>query len=337
MDAAAEPPRIVFEGRGLCPNADGVQTRLDEILSGARAPGAGWTVTVHVERDARPRALRATGDVANDQGIRVAHRSLSGPAGDCEAFAQALGVWASLVLDRERDHAAPGASATAPVKPASGSTAPTASAGSEAALDDVASVGLPDVVPDAPAAQVAPRGGDVASGPPARPAGTLEFGIGTFLTTGIGPDSILGGTPYAVIETSPGFYLRPSLAVGQGIAVRSEEVSVDLYGVRLDACARVAGNYMQSRGLDIDVCGGTDLTVSTVRATDVRGPTVLVPEVAIGPSLDLGGEVGGGWWLVLRAAGGVNLLRYRVVDSGHTFDDGWLGGRLELALAWRLR
>jgi hypothetical protein len=348
LDVAAEPPRIVLEGRESCSNADRVQARLDDILSMARAPGPGWSVTMRVERDPSSHSLRAAADVANDSGIRIAHRGLAGNAADCDAFAQAVGVWASLVLDRERRRAAK--SPTDDVASHTASLPTAASQRTEAAGADVASVGLPAAADGALDDEIDPslRGDSkrptqdvVDTSPAGRPPKTLEVGISTFLMTSIGPNSIMGGSPYVVIETNPGFFLRPSIAIGQELAVHGDYANESLFAARLDACARIPGNYMPNRGLEVDLCSGTDVAVAYFPASQAPGSparTLFMPLVDVGPSLDLGGEIGGGWWVILRAVGGLNVIHERVIENGATVvDPGWLSARLELAAAWRLR
>jgi hypothetical protein len=351
LDVAAEPPRIVLEGRESCSNADRVRARLDDTLAQARAPGAGWSVTMRVERDPGTHALRAAADVANESGVRIAHRGLAGTSSDCEAFAEAVGVWASLVLDRERRRVAPTMAAPAAKSAnddvASHPTAVPTAQRTEAAGSEPASVNLPgaadDSLDDPSDPLVGHAARDVAeTTPSARPQRTLEVGLGTFLMSSISANSIMGGSPYAVIEASPGFFLRPALAVGQELDVHGDALGVSLYAVRLDACARVPGNYMPNRGLELDLCGGADAAY-----TQIHGPqgarasdSTWVPFVSVGPSIDLGGEIGGGLWVVIRAVGGVNVVHERVSERGgnsNVADPGWLSGRLELALAWRFR
>jgi hypothetical protein len=356
LDVAAEPPRIVLEGRESCSNAERVRARLDDTLAQARAPGPGWSVTMRVERDPGNHALRAAADVANDGGVRIAHRDLAGTSSDCEAFAEAVGVWASLVLDRERRRTAPSAPPPAPKSAnddvASHPTVPPSAQRTEAAGGEAGSVNLPgaadaplDDPGDGPLGKDSKRMRDVAeAASPARAPNTLEVGIGTFLMSSISTNSIMGGSPYAVIEASPGFFLRPALAFGQELDVHGDSISVTLFAARIDACARIPGNYMPNRGLEVDLCGGTDVAFTYLHAG--QGPaetthSAWLPFVSVGPSFDLGGEIGGGWWVVIRAVGGVNVVHERVIEKGgnsnSVADPGWLSGRLELAVAWRFR
>jgi hypothetical protein len=256
-------------------------------------------------------------------------------------------VWASLVLDRERHRAAP----QSPTDDVASHTASSPAAGqrTEAAGADVASVGLPALADGRLDDDIdSSLGGDskrstqvVDSSPAGRPPKTLEVGISTFLMTSIGPNSIMGGSPYVVIETNPGFFLRPSIAIGQELPVHGDYANATLFATRLDACARIPGNYMPNRGLEVDLCGGADLAFAYFPASQAPGSpvrTLFMPLVDIGPSLDLGGEIGGGWWVVLRAVGGLNVIHERVMENdASVVDPGWLSARLELAAAWRLR
>src|SRR5277367_279048 len=69
-------------------------------LSRARAPGPGWVVTMRVESKAG-HVLHADGIITDDAAHAIAQRELTGSTGNCQTLAEALGVWAALVLDAE--------------------------------------------------------------------------------------------------------------------------------------------------------------------------------------------------------------------------------------------
>src|SRR5215467_4408302 len=95
----AEPPRIVFEAPAPCGDASRAEALLRKALAPAKAPGA-WTVSMRVEQG-DGRALRAEGEIADENGAPVAHRALMETTTECSGLARAVGVWASLVLDAE--------------------------------------------------------------------------------------------------------------------------------------------------------------------------------------------------------------------------------------------
>ena len=59
-------------------------------------------------------------------------------------------------------------------------------------------------------------------------------------------------------------------------------------------------------------------------------PSTVFPFAALGPSLDLRGELGGNLAVTLRGVVGLNVLR------PPNTDEAW-SGRIELALSWGLR
>jgi hypothetical protein len=89
----AEPPRILLEGAGSCPNAHRLESLLESSLGPARAPQAGWVVALRLEKTTS-RVLRAEGDITDSDGTPVARRVVSGSLADCDALARAIGVWA---------------------------------------------------------------------------------------------------------------------------------------------------------------------------------------------------------------------------------------------------
>ena len=164
--------------------------------------------------------------------------------------------------------------------------------------------------------------------------------------TGTGGNPIVGGTPYAVVEARPGFYVRPALAVGESLVPPGQTGGSALFvAVRADACGQVAGNYAQNRGIELTMCGGADVGTmyfppAPAGATGAGAPEngTLLPQASIGPSLDLRGDLASRWALVLRGVGGVNVIRNGFTDRvGNRVSPDWISGRIELALAWRVR
>lgn len=314
---AAEPPRILLEGAGSCPSAHRLQTVLEGSLGPARAPSTGWVVALRLEK-LTSRLLRAEGDITDGDGTPVARRVLSGSLADCEALARAVGVWASLVLDAEASrepatdaHAASPADAGAPAAhtaPASASAVPSANtpAGTPPPGD-----GLDGYSASARAREegAGTLGRNEEHGP--------EFGLGTFLMVGPQGQAIAGATPYAFIEVGRGVFLRPSFAIGESVFASLSNESLTWGAGRLDVCLRVYGLYATNHGLRFGLCGGMEggatYDVSTTR-----------PFIAIGPSVEMEGDLAGALGIVLRGVASANLV-----------PDG-LSGRIEVALSWRL-
>jgi hypothetical protein len=151
---------------------------------------------------------------------------------------------------------------------------------------------------------------------------TLEIGASGFLMSGAHGGAVTGTSPYVVAEAAHGIFLRPSLAFGRTIGTPAAGDSRGTWlDSRLDTCLRVPGLYSTGAGLQLDLCAGGDLGVTV---DDAAGS---FPFVALGPSLDIRGELGKSLAVTLRGVFGVNLL---------SSADLW-SGRIELAMSWGLR
>ncbi|MGA3121330.1 MAG: hypothetical protein ABSF69_11235 [Polyangiaceae bacterium] len=332
VNEAAEMPRIVFEGRESCPSAERTHARLDRALAGTRAPSRGWVVTIRVEEPA-PQALDAQGDISDETGRPIAHRTLAGAAGDCDGLVQAMGVWASLVLDLEREHPRPG--------PWPISTSET----SNALLTETApspTIARPSAGSKAPHPDAAPPDG---VGGLREEAQALEIGLGTLLMTGTGANAMLGITPSLVIETTAAFVVRPALVVGESLTPLGGSGNATWAAARVDGCSRLPGLYDRDRGLQLDLCGGAEAgfthfagppsgsTGSAVPAS----PTTL-PQLAIGPSIDLRGELGNRLSVLLRGVAEINAIRSGFEQPASSrVNVPWFAARIEVALSWRVR
>jgi hypothetical protein len=318
---ATEPPRIVFESSAKCAEGGRAADLLRQVLAPARAPGHAWVVTMRVDA-ATAGELRAEGKITGDGGVEVGHRAFLGKATDCRGLARAIGVWASLVLDGELR------------RPRS---VATVEEGAPAGHEDEAKP-RPDAALDAGA-----KSQPAVAAPPPQPSvtwssesepepaelgektsrleevRTLEFGVGAFLMTGTG-GLMIGATPFVIIEVAKGLFIRPALALGESLP--SAQPDMTLMATRLDGCLRVAGLYTAFHGIQLDLCGGVDVGV-----LDVAGQTS--PYVAIGPSMDLRGELGGQLSVILRGLIDVNAVNDVSPEP--------LAGRGELAMSWRLR
>jgi hypothetical protein len=314
---AAEPPRIEFESSAKCADVDRAEDVLRQVLARARAPGRAWVVRTRMSGTTTGE-LRAAGEIVDDDGAEIGHRAFAAKSTDCSGLARAIGVWASLVLDGEirRPHSVANEEPP-PAKIDGAQGAPPDSAiSSDARRRPVVAGAVPPPV-DA---------GLPASGTEGklsrREDNTLELGMGAFLMTGTG-GLLAGVTPFFVIEVGKGVFLRPALVLGERESLPSSQTDMMLAATRLDGCLRVAGLYTKDHGIQLDMCGGVDAGVLNISGQ------ALHPYVAVGPSVDLRGELGGFLSVVLRGLGGVNAVQTGPLDV--------FVGRGELALSWRLR
>lgn len=167
-------------------------------------------------------------------------------------------------------------------------------------------------------------------------ARTLEIGAGVFLMTGTGGGALAGPTAFVVVEAGHGIFLRPALAFGQSLtSLPPSDIHNSTWAAtRFDACLRLPGLYTRHHGMQLDLCGGTDLGFTTV-ASDTQ---TTLPYLDVGPSIDLRGELGSRLSAVLRLVAGVNLLRPSFNDLSNTAEQVPVAtGRLELAFSWDLR
>jgi hypothetical protein len=359
---AAEPPRIVFESLASCRASDGAAEVLKRSLAPTLAPGPGWTVSMHVTRVGAI-SLHAEGEILRDQGIFVARRTIAGGAMDCGALARAVGVWAALVLDAALQRAG----TTPSVRVAAATSASTAPVASVDTPSD-AQLGRSEAVP-----AHAPRAGEARnvtrpeSSEPGAPSGaadpaaswlappvaeppeqallplprhdetrSLELGAGMFLMTGTGGGAVAGPTAFAAIEAAHGLFLRAALAFGESLSsVPPSDVSASAWlDARFDTCLRLPGLYSRHHGMQLDVCGGTDLGTTTIEA----GTGTRLPYWNVGPSFDMRGELGSRLSAVLRVVAGVNVLRDSFVNlSGASETPPLAAARLELAFSWDVR
>ncbi len=317
MDAT-ESPRVVIEAPAACPDGARAEERLRSELASVRAPARGWTVKARWDRDTAGR-LRVAGEITDASGRQVAHRELTDATDACGGLARGLGIWAGLVLESEVEQAS--AASEGPV-PSIGA----APAGAAITASRTSTSYWPP--PEPP-----PTSRDTPS--PDAPGRTLEFGAGVFLMSGTGGGGLAGPVLHAVFESGD-ILLRPSIAVGQSLAsVPPSDVSSTTWGAaRLDACLRVPGHDQRRTGMQLDLCGGADAGVTHVQAL----VDSTIPYVAVGPSLDLRGELGAHLSAVLRGVAGFEIVRRSFQDlSGATELPPLATARLELAFSWDVR
>ena len=291
MDAA--PVEVTVETRAACADSAKARVALEEALAAARAPrrtssraaseGANphWVVEVRLFREGglgRGEAL-----IYDDLGREVARRSVAERGQVCTPLTRALGAWASLVLDQELARA---------------EDRPAAEPAVEARVTPYAGTGF--LLPVAPPAdRAAPR----------ERARVVEVGASGSLRSGlVGTSTSAGVAPHVAFEVSPALFLRPALSFGWAtdrVPVGRDGARVDYraYGLRVDGCRRIPGNYIDRRGIELDACAGADVVlVVTSEARDVvRG--------SLGPSAIMRGELGAGFALEVRAAVGANVAR----------------------------
>ncbi len=323
MDSA-EPPRIVFEDTARCTDSSRAEDALRQLLGTPREATAGWLISLKIERKGA-RAVRAAGTIADSRGATVASRLLFGTGPDCAALAQAMGVWASLVLDAEtkRPHtAAAETQAPAPpvAKPAPSETgAPSTESGQE----------VPWPAPQAPEPRSPEHDWYLHHDDSSR---ALEVGLSGFLMTGTGAGAMAGPSPFLYIEVGHGIFLRPSLAFGQTVtSLPPSEIRGAWIGSRMDTCLRLPGLYSTRTGMQLDMCGGGDVGATFLDSGQ------SFPFLSLGPSLDLRGELGSNLAVALRGVVGVNLVRGTFVDNDVHYEVPSWAGRIELAFSWSLR
>jgi hypothetical protein len=107
-------------------------------------------------------------------------------------------------------------------------------------------------------------------------------------------------------------------------------------GGRIDTCYVAMGNYAAGQGLSFGVCGGADIGLTFYGTMDGR-PSQTLPFVALGPSVEVGAELGERATLLLRAGVGLSLARDSFVDgNGDRTDPSPGTERAELGLSWKL-
>jgi hypothetical protein len=321
---AAEPPRIVFEDTAKCSDSDSAAVALRLPLGTPHESTNGWTIALKIERRGA-HAVRAAGTITDSRGSTVASRMLFGTGPDCAALAQAMGVWASLVLDAEgkRPH-----TAAAETQPPSPPVAKPAADGNQSAAADTP-VTVPWPAPE-PRETPSPEHDWYLHHDDGERA--LELGVSGFLMTGAtGGGAMVGPSPFLYIEAGRGIFLRPSLAFGQTVTAPGT-ISGTWIGSRFDTCARLPGLYPHRSGIQLDMCGGADVALTLLDSGQ------SLPFVALGPSIDLRGELGSNLAVAIRGVAGLNVLRQYFTDDsgGHDRVPSW-SGRIELAFSWSLR
>jgi hypothetical protein len=100
----------------------------------------------------------------------------------------------------------------------------------------------------------------------------------------------------------------------------------------------VPGSYRVYQGLQLDLCGGTDVGATYFVSGDQAGEPPegrTLPYVDLGPSLALRGELGDKSAVWLRSSAGINVVRAGFDDSlGVRQTPPLASFRLELGFSW---
>jgi hypothetical protein len=181
----------------------------------------------------------------------------------------------------------------------------------------------------APAALEGPR-------PRAPDAPPVEVGGAAFLLAGVGPGGVVGLSAFVADPLSADVSLRISASVGRA---PDSYLSTTWAGARLDSCYAVAGNYAAGQGLRLGLCGGFDVGVTAIGAGSRPGEPdgQTLPFVDLGPSVELGAELGPRATVLLRAALGLNIARGTFTDASGTQVVASAGTeRAEVGFSWKL-
>jgi hypothetical protein len=317
-----EAPKVVFERPAPCTDADKAEALLQRTLAASVAPRPSWTVTVRFSM--RGPVLVVEGEITDDTEGAVAHRILSEASHECSSLARAIGVWSALVLDSEVERAARASAASEHPSPTSSATG-----GRPTVLPhDV-------VLPDTPAEEQR-RG--------------VDFGVAMSMMGGLGAGLMGGPILYGSIELRKGWFLKPSLLLERSLEQLSN--TTDIYGTvvagRFDLCGHFSGFHIKH--IQLELCGGTEIgfvhfdqPTEPNQGVTVTVSTPTLPFFALGPSVALRGEIGGGLYLDFRGVADLNLLSEGVsvavlgqgtILNKFRVDPSPFLGRAELGLSW---
>jgi hypothetical protein len=340
---ATEPPRIVFENPAECTDGNRVPDALRRALGAMRSSPAGYTLALRVTRIG-PRTMRAEGIISGEAEAPIAHRVLYGTDPDCIDLAQAIGVWASLVVDARAAHVDlpgdPTPEAPAPVGEPPYAAAPDSPSGGASTGGGAIRASPTGTEPSLEEVRPLPRDMLLLQGELRSPqrdmllrrdAGPryLELGASAFLMGNAGRGAIGGVSPFAFIGVGSDVFLRPALAAGvAGASSASGDGRATWVDGRFDVCFRVTGSYSARAGLQLDTCGGAD-----IGGTWGGGNPLVF--AAVGPSVDLRGDLGTNLAVDLRGVFGLNLAH--ATQSWMDDEVPIWSGRTELAFSWRLQ
>lgn len=309
VDVVMEAPASSY-----CSDADRARAALEEALVAARAPrhtkkgpsapaDARWSISLGVSAQASATTGKTVDAViVDDTGAVVARRTIADRAArTCLPLAKAVGAWASLVLDAELARAKDDDDLKS-LAPQASSDAGTGSHGPrEREVRDAGVIG-----------EGAPR-----SRPP-----SIELGSMGYIRNGVSSTGGVGGlSAFVTIEVSPGWILRPTLAFGRSTTrvpvTATEFAALSHVGSRVDFCRRIPGNYIERRGIELDLCAGLDGGVVTSDAIS-GNRSGTAPRLGFGPAANLRGELGAGIALEVRSLVGANFLTMPIFEEART-------------------
>ena len=296
------PIETVIEAESSCADRARAEAILSASLASARGPrrthddAARW----HLRMSVTPGAAgtkAASARMTDDGGRIVADRAVTDKtAGSCVALARAVGAWAQIVLDdevvreqseadrREREAPPPPPQTHEPAFPASAVQRPVDA-------DDV-----------------------TASEPRTSSTRTVDVGTMLFLRNGAArAGGMFGVSPFVAIGFGERWVLRPSVMYATSTSKvppdQSNSAPFNSIGGRLDLCGRVPGNYINHRGIELDLCMGGD-------AIHVWSRHGSVDRGSVGPSGTLRGELGGNVGVEFRTMVGLALNTRPISNEG---------------------
>jgi hypothetical protein len=313
-----------------CTDANAARAALSRALARVNAPsrGADAPWRVHLTFSSSAHGTSADATIVDGRGEHVSARSVASAGRSCAGLSKAIGAWASLVADAELER---DTEATPPPPPKREGRRATVHV----------ALGADGFMPRAPEA---PEPRAPAEAPAGRP---IELGAAGTLMTGHGVGPLAGGSAFATVGVGGSWLLRATGTLATGVALVSPAPTTappsaarpTLFGARLDLCRRIPGNYIDRRGIQLDVCFGADgaaLTASApeadngVAASDRGARTV--GRFGAGPGVNLRGELGAGAAVELRGETALAIARSDLLGSGPAVATaaGLLG------LSWRL-
>lgn len=304
----AVPIEVVIDAAADCSDRERAASALAASLAAARGPRRSprrtwWLLQVQVT-GAGAGVKAADARIWDDAGHLVAERSVSDKTnGSCSALVRAVSAWTQIVLDDEmvRGQQEPGAPPPAPA-PTTPVQAPASSSSSGMSSTD-----------------------GVIKAPSSSESGhTVEVGTTMMLRNGVAArGGLFGASPFVTVSFSKTWILRPSAIIGTSTSRvppdETKQSTVSGVGGRLDFCKRVPGNYIDRRGIELDVCAGGDLLY-------VWSDLVNAMRSSVGPSAVLRGEVTSNLALEIRGMVGANLARGDLgADASFVVGSGELG------------
>ncbi len=180
---------------------------------------------------------------------------------------------------------------------------------------------------------------------PSRKADAHEIDLGAtaFLLGGMGTSAMVGPSIFTMIQANEMLFVRPAISYGRAVrgADGATDVPASWAAVRFDMCGRLVGAYLDSRALQLDICGGPEVGFVHVNVPVMFGGlssfSTSVPTVDFGPSMALSGDLNSFLSLEVRGFGFANVDPQSISTGGITVHPAVFGGRVEVAFAWKIR